>query len=112
MGREEDDLCWCLDLKQMDRPTQLLGVGLGVKRARNLSWGWLSEKGRGVPMSRQTENAGFLLGFFVSLTNMKVQKKFLITFSTTWPGYPRQYCTYKLHLACAWKNLFFCGIPA
>ena len=48
MGREEDDLCWCLDLKQMDRPTQLLGVGLGVKRARNLSWGWLSEKGRGV----------------------------------------------------------------
>ena len=30
MGRGGDDLGWCLDLKRMDGPTQLLGVGLGV----------------------------------------------------------------------------------
>ena len=64
MGRGGDDLGWCLDLKRMDRPTQLLGVGLGVggggeSGLRVVEW----ERGRGVQMSRQTENAGFFARF-------------------------------------------------
>ena len=39
MGRGGDNLGWCLDLKRMDRPTQLLGVGLGVREGQESELG-------------------------------------------------------------------------
>ena len=64
MGRGGDDLGWWRDLKRMDGPTQLLGVGLGVGRGGESGLVTVEcEKGRGVQMSRQTENAGFFARF-------------------------------------------------
>ena len=92
----------------MDRPTQLLGVGLGVRGGREselVMVEWV--KGRGVPMSRQTENADFFARFLRKTNPFRGAEEIPELISPPGPDILARYRTYKLHLALRGKIELF-----